>query len=92
MLLGALEKGIFGCRIGSFSKNLAPDMGIGDDHKILLVLALGYPAEKVVIEEVKSNGDVRYWRDNQGVHHVPKRTLADILYPVPGEDSGTDTP
>ena len=87
ILLGAAEKGIFGCRIGSFSKNLAANMGIGDDHKVLLVLALGYPAEKVVIEEVASDGDVRYWRDSQGVHHVPKRILTDILYPVPGEDS-----
>lgn len=81
ILLGAAEKGIFGCRIGSFSKKLAEDIGIDDEHKVLLVLALGYPAEKVVIEEMSSTSTIRYWRDEHGVHHVPKRSLEDILYP-----------
>lgn len=81
MLLAAAEKGIFGCRIGSFSKKLADDLGIENNHKVLLVLALGYPAEKIVIEEMKSQDSIRYWRDKQGVHHVPKRSLDDILYP-----------
>lgn len=81
LLLAAAENGIFGCRIGSFSKKLAQEMEIDEDHKILLVLALGYPAEKVVVEEMKVNGNVRYWRDDDGVHHVPKRSLEDIIYP-----------
>lgn len=80
MLLGAAEKGIFGCRIASISKKLHNELRIDEDHKILLVLALGYPAEKVVIEEVGENGDIRYWRDEKGVHHIPKRSREDILY------------
>lgn len=88
ILLGAAEQGIYGCRIGSFSKKLAHDVEIDNDHKILLVLALGYPAEQIVLEEVQDD-DVRYWRDNQGVHHVPKRPLNDIIYPVTTEGSGS---
>jgi len=80
ILLGAAEKGIFGCRIVSFSTNLAKDLHIEDGHKVLLVLALGYPAEKVVVERMGNDDSVRYWRDSQGVHHVPKRNLEDILY------------
>lgn len=80
MLLGAAEKGIFGCRIASFSRKLQDDLQIDEDHKILLVLAMGYPAEKVVLEEVGEKGDIRYWRDDNGVHHVPKRSREDILY------------
>ena len=44
----------------------------------LLVLALGKPVEKVIIDEIK-NGDVKYWRDNEKNHHVPKRPLSEII-------------
>lgn len=50
---------------------------------MLLLVALGYPAETVVLEDLGSEGDVRYWHDAQGVHHVPKRTLAQILIEPP---------
>lgn len=79
ILLGAAEKGIFGCRIGSFSARLAVELAIDDSQQILLVLALGYPAEQVVLEELPADGSIRYWRDAAGVHHVPKRSLEDII-------------
>jgi len=44
----------------------------------LLAVALGKPMEKVVVETLKPDGDVKYWRDSGGVHHVPKRRLEDI--------------
>ena len=47
-------------------------------YKILLVLALGRPMEKVVLETVKA-GDIKYWRDAKGRHHVPKRSLREIV-------------
>jgi hypothetical protein len=47
--------------------------------EILLVIALGRPAEEVRIEEVGQDGKVEYWRDDEGVHHVPKRRLDDII-------------
>jgi hypothetical protein len=47
-------------------------------YDILLVLALGRPAEKVVIDKIE-NGDYKYWRDTDSTHHVPKRTLKEVL-------------
>jgi hypothetical protein len=45
----------------------------------LLVLALGKSKEKVVIETVGADGDTKYWRDSEEVHHVPKRPLGEII-------------
>ena len=81
MLLAAAAEGVFGCRIGAFKSGLHALLQLGPDHRILLVLALGYPAEQVVLEELRAEGDIRYWHDATGVHHVPKRTLEDILLP-----------
>ena len=80
LLLGAAEQGIFGCRIGAFSPvKVQQLLNLEAQYTPLLVVALGYAAEEVVLEEVKGDGDIRYWHDEQGVHHVPKRKLADIL-------------
>jgi nitroreductase len=80
LLLAAAAQGIFGCRIGAFSPSkMANLFSLEARFHPLLVLALGYPAEKVRLEEVGSDGDIRYWRDDSGVHHVPKRSLDDIL-------------
>ncbi len=45
----------------------------------LLVLSLGKPKGKVIIETLEPGGDFNYWRDKDGVHHVPKRPLDDII-------------
>ena len=80
ILLGAVEKGLGGCMIGSIVRNRVRDaLHVPTQYEVLLVLALGRPKEKVVIEAVGSDGDIRYWRDAEGVHHVPKRSLDDII-------------
>ena len=80
ILLGATERGLGGCIIGSVSRDtLRRILDIPAQYEILTVLALGVPKETVVIEEVKPDGDIRYWRDAESVHHVPKRRLEDII-------------
>jgi len=80
ILLGASERGLGGCMIGSIHRaELSQALGIGPDYEILLVLALGKPAETVVLESCGPDGDIKYWRDPQGVHHVPKRPLDEII-------------
>ena len=80
ILLGAVERGLGGCMIGSIQREaLRAALNIPARYEILLVLALGRPRETVVIEPLGPEGDIRYWRDAAGVHHVPKRALADII-------------
>jgi nitroreductase len=80
MLLGAREKGLAGCMIASINrKDLRPMLNIESHLKILLVLAIGKPKEEVVIEPVGADGNIKYWRDAEAVHHLPKRALADII-------------
>lgn len=80
ILFGAVEKGLGGCIVGSVNrKGLREDLDIPDHLEILLVVALGRPRETVVIEEVGTDGNIRYWRDSEGVHHVPKRNLDQII-------------
>jgi len=80
IMLGAIEKGLGGCMIGSIGRqSLHKDLALSPDHEILLVLAIGKPKETVVIESLGATQDIRYWRDSKGVHHVPKRSLGDIM-------------
>jgi len=81
ILLGVAEKGWGGCMMGAIQREeLRKDLSIPERYEILLVLALGRPAEQVRLEEVAEGGNIHYWRDSQGVHHVPKRSLKDVLY------------
>lgn len=80
MLLGAAEQHLGGCMIGALNRvKLQSALNIPEQYEILLVLALGKPAEEVLIEPMGSDGDVKYWRDGALVHHVPKRLLEDII-------------
>ncbi len=80
MLLGAVEMGFGGCIINTVNRQrLRKDLKIDDRFEILLVLALGKPKEKVVVEYIEAGGDIQYWRDENDVHHVPKRRLEEII-------------
>ena len=80
ILLGAVEKGLGGCIIASIQRTeLRQALQIPADDEILLVIALGRPKETVILETVGPEGDIKYWRNADGTHHVPKRSLDDII-------------
>lgn len=80
ILLGATEKGLGGCTLASVDREkLRPLLNIPSQYEILYALALGYPAEKVQIDDLDKSGDIKYWRDDNQVHHVPKRSLSEIV-------------
>ena len=81
ILLGAVEMGYGGCIIGSINrKGLRNDLAIPDEFNILLVLALGVPNEQIAIESMEEKHGIKYWRDENSVHHVPKRSLDEVIY------------
>lgn len=80
ILLTAVEQGFGGCIIASVNKKkLREALNISPQYEIIQVVALGKPKETVVIDEILESGDIRYWRDENSVHHVPKRRLDDII-------------
>ena len=80
ILLGAREKGLAGCMLGAVNRPKLRQVLLIPEHlKILLVLAIGKPKETVIIEMTSDSGNIRYWRDDQGIHHVPKRPLQEII-------------
>lgn len=80
ILLGAVEKGLGGCILGNIQRTkLMENINLSEEFEILLVVALGRAKEVVVIEEIDKGGNIKYWRDENQVHHVPKRKLADII-------------
>ncbi|NLO11627.1 MAG: nitroreductase family protein [Candidatus Cloacimonetes bacterium] len=80
MLLAAVEKGLGGCILASVERQkVSQELNLPPELDICLVIAIGKPAEKVEIDEVIDPDDVEYWRDGDDVHHVPKRSLEDII-------------
>ena len=79
MRLAAIEKGIGSCLIGSIDRpRLRTVLDLPNKLEILLVLALGRPSEKVVLQDSEGD-DIKYFRDPSGVLHVPKRSARELI-------------
>ena len=80
MLLAATEKGLGGIMIGNFSPDrVAQAMDLPESIVPMLIVAIGRPDEKIVLTEIEEGQSIKYYRDEQDVHYVPKRKLEDIL-------------
>ncbi len=74
----AREKGIGCCMIGSFNiSGVSEYFNLPENIKPKLTLALGYPDEFPVCED--EAGSVAYYRDENNIHHVPKRKSKDLI-------------
>ena len=84
MVLGAASRGLGTCILGSVNRpGLQQALQLPSRYCIMYVLALGRPAEEIKVETVGSDGDIRYWRDEQGLFHVPKRSLDELIVDIP---------
>lgn len=80
ILLAAVEQGLGGCMIGNFQAGEVMEvLGLPEEIRPLLIVAFGKPAEEIHLVDVPEDGNTNYYRDENDVHYVPKRTLADEL-------------
>ena len=81
ILLGAVKYGLGGCWMGSINaKGIRTLFEIPDYYEITHVISLGFPDEESVVEPYKES--FKYWKDNKGVMHIPKRALKDIIFKI----------
>jgi nitroreductase len=81
ILLGAVEQGLGGCIIRTVNRyELGRFYELPPHMDIVMVIAIGEPDQKIVLEEEDTIGNMEYWVDEKGVHHVPKRSLMELIY------------
>ncbi len=75
----AYDHGLGSCMLGAINREaLRGILKVPERFEIVLAVALGYPAENPVCDKVV-NGNIKYWLDKDGVLHVPKRELKDVV-------------
>lgn len=80
ILLAATEENLGGCMIGNFSPDEVKErLNLAEYIKPMLIIALGKPSEKIVITEIENGESIKYYRDENDTHYVPKRKLKDII-------------
>lgn len=81
--LTAAEQGIFGCMFRSYDKEVIKRYIPADNQEPCLVIALGYPTEKVILCD-SNDGDIKYYRDSEDNHIVPKLPLSELVLNLKG--------
>lgn len=83
ILLAATARGLGGCMFGAIKRDqLAERLRLPPHLSIALVIAIGKPVERVVLEDMPAGGSIKYYRDPDGTHHVPKRAEEELIQAV----------
>jgi len=79
IVLIAESEGIGSCILLNINKDrIRRILEIPKSLEIDSIIALGYKAEKCVVEDIKDS--VEYWRDKNQILHVPKRKIENIIH------------
>ena len=79
IILVALDEGVGSCALLSVDFDAVRSiLNVPDEYETALLIALGYPDESPV--EAPFEDSARYWKDDQGVLHVPKKSLDSVLH------------
>lgn len=77
IMLSAASIGLGGCMIGSFDRAVSEKLSLPAHLAPALVVALGTPDEEIILEDKVDIVD--YYRDENGVHRVPKRLKEELI-------------
>lgn len=81
ILLAATEMGYGACIVRTVNYyEITKYFQLPPSLEIMLVIALGKPAQQIVIDEIETGQGIEYYEDTDNNHHVPKRKLADIIW------------
>jgi nitroreductase len=87
ILLGAVERGLGGCIVRTINRyELGKYFQLPEFMEIVLILAIGKPNQIVVLDDEDYQGNMEYWTDEEGRHHVPKRSLDELMYKPPARN------
>ena len=53
---------------------------IPDNYQVVQLISMGFPDEESVTEPYSDS--FKYWKDESGKMHVPKRALDDIIFKI----------
>ncbi len=88
LMLAAAERGMGGCIIGAMNRNrLREVLAVDPRYELLLMVAVGVPAETVVVDTVDAADDTRYFRGPDGIHHVPKVRTEQLVISLQRRDA-----
>lgn len=78
--LAARDKEMAACMFKAFrGKGIKEEFSLDKDINILMVIAIGYPVEEAVVDDISADEDIKYYRDENARHHVPKFTIDNIV-------------
>lgn len=81
ILLGAVNHGLGSCWMGNINaRRIRTLLEIPDYYEITHVISLGFPDEESILERYEDS--FKYWKDDEGVMHIPKRSLDNIIFKI----------
>lgn len=79
--LMAVESGFGACIFLSFDpKGIATMLDLPEHLMPISLVAIGKPIEQVEVRDVDAEANIRYYRDEEGRHYVPKRKREELIY------------
>lgn len=80
IILSAMEYNLSSCWLGALNRSEILKILNIDENKfsLLYLIALGYPNQESTAFDT-TDGNIKYYKDNSGKIHVPKRSMNEIL-------------
>ncbi len=80
LMLAAHGKGLGTCWIGAFDRIKVNELlAMPNNRQVIFLVAIGYPDEYPIAEDVAEGENIKYYLDEKGRLHVPKIRAKDLV-------------